>query len=153
GIKNYTSSPDYLKVARNDYSKEEVLALVRSAPLDFVPGAQFNYSNTGYFLLGMLLEKVSGKPYGELLEERVCRRLGMSATPVNEGDTVLPQRAAGYEWGAAILHNAPWISMTQPYAAGALVSSVVDLARWDAALYTEKLLRRSSLERMWTPAR
>src|SRR5206468_5007461 len=104
-------------------------------------------------LLGMLIEKVSGKPYGEFLAERIFRPLGMAATRLNDMAVIIPNRASGYSWRGGHLHNAGYVSPTQPFSAGALVSTVSDMAKWDAALYSEKLLKKATLDQMWTPAK
>ncbi len=93
GIKSYTSVRDFHKSARKDYSQREILDLVAKEPLEFAPGEKWSYSNTGYFLLGMLIEKVSGKPYGEFLSERIFKPLGMTQTRVNDLRDVIKGRA------------------------------------------------------------
>ena len=150
GIKSYTNVPSFFATARKDYGKEEIIRLVADAPLEFAPGEKWNYNNTGFFLLGMMIEKVSGKEYGAFLNERIFQPLSMTATRVNDLKEIIKHRAQGYSWQNGVLRNGEYLSPTQPFAAGALVSSVVDLAKWDAALYTEKLLKKSSLEQMWT---
>lgn len=150
GIKSYTSLPGFFKNARRDYSREELIGLVRDLPLEFQPGEKWAYNNTGYFLLGMLIERVSGKSYGEFLEERIFRPLGMTSTRVNEQLAVIPHRADGYSLEAGKLRRAEFVSPTQPYSAGALVSTVEDLAKWDAALYIDRPLKASLREEMWT---
>ena len=153
GIKSYTSVPDFFKTARKDYAKEEILKLVADAPLDFSPGEKWSYSNTGYFLLGMLIEKVTGKAYGAFLNERIFQPLGMTRTRVNDLTEIIRNRASGYTWQQECLRNGEYVSPTQPFAAGALVSTVSDMAKWDAALYTGRLLKRSSFVQMWTPVK
>jgi CubicO group peptidase (beta-lactamase class C family) len=153
GIKSYSSIPDFFKTARKDYTKEELLQLVAGAPLDFPPGEKWSYSNTGYFLLGMLIEKVTGKSYGAFLHERIFQPLGMTSTQVNDLTQIIKNRATGYTWQGDRFRNGEYVSPTQPFAAGALVSTVRDMAKWDAALYADRLLKRSSLARMWTPVR
>ncbi|HZS08833.1 MAG TPA: serine hydrolase domain-containing protein [Blastocatellia bacterium] len=153
GIRSYTSVPDFFKTARKDYKKEEIIKLVTDAPMEFAPGEKWNYNNTGYFLLGMIIEKVSGKEYGAFLSERIFQPLGMTSTRVNDLTEVIKNRAQGYTWNNGRLRNGEYLSPTQPFSAGALVSTVLDLAKWDAALYTEKLLRRASLDQMWTPTK
>jgi D-alanyl-D-alanine carboxypeptidase len=153
GIKSYTSVKDFSKTARKDYGQRELLDLVVKEPLEFAPGEKWKYNNTGYFLLGMLIETVSGKAYGEFLSERIFRPLGMTETRANDLRAVIQNRAQGYSWDGRTLHNGEYVSPTQPFAAGMLVSTVADLVKWDGALGTERLLKRSSLEQMWTPAR
>jgi D-alanyl-D-alanine carboxypeptidase len=153
GIKSYTSLPDLPKLSRKDFTHEEVIRLVADAPFDFNPGEGWSYNNTGYFLLGMLIEKVSGKPYGEFLQDRIFGPLGMASTRVNDFREIIPNRATGYSHEGGRLRNAEYLSPTQPYSAGALVSTVEDLARWDAALRSGKLLPSETLEQMWTPVK
>jgi D-alanyl-D-alanine carboxypeptidase len=153
GIKSYTSLRDFTRTLRKDYTHDEIIKLVSDVPLDFPPGEQWRYNNTGYFLLGMILERVSGKPYGEFLAERIFKPLQMTSTRVNDLTEVIPNRAAGYAWRGNRLRQGEYTSPTQPYAAGALLSTVEDLAKWDAALYTETLVKQATLRRMWTPAR
>jgi D-alanyl-D-alanine carboxypeptidase len=153
GIKSYTGVEGFDKMMRKDFSKPDLLKLVTEAPMDFAPGEKWRYNNTGYFLLGMLIEKVSGKEYGAYLKERIFQPLGMGETRVNDLSTVIKNRAQGYTWRDGELKNGEYVSPTQPYSAGALVSTVLDLAKWDAALYTEKVLKRASLDQMWTPAK
>jgi D-alanyl-D-alanine carboxypeptidase len=153
GIKEYTTTPDFFATMRQDRTHEEIIRLVTGLPLDFEPGERWEYDNTGYFLLGMIIEKVSGKSFGQFLAERIFRPLGMTATRVNDYEAVLKNRASGYVWDSHGWRGCDYWSPTQTFAAGALVSSVTDIAKWDAALYTEKLLKRSSLEQTWTPAR
>ncbi|HLK61479.1 MAG TPA: serine hydrolase domain-containing protein, partial [Chthonomonadaceae bacterium] len=151
GIKNYTDIPDITKRWRNDYTHEEIIKLVSGDPLEFAPGEKWAYSNTGYFLLGMILEKVSGKPYGAFLEERIFKPLGMTSTQVNDLGAIIPNRACGYTLADNSLRNADYASMTWPFAAGVLVSTVRDMAKWDAALTTGRLLKPASYRQMWTP--
>jgi CubicO group peptidase (beta-lactamase class C family) len=153
GIKSYTSVRDFFKTSRKDYARREILDLVAKEPLEFAPGEKWSYCNTGYFLLGLVIEKVTGKEYGAFLDERIFKPLGMSQTRVNDLRAVIPDRAQGYEWNGKELRNGEYVSPTQPYAAGMLVSSVSDLIKWDAALGEGKLLKPSTLEPMWTPAR
>jgi CubicO group peptidase (beta-lactamase class C family) len=122
-------------------------------PLEFAPGENWSYSNTGYFLLGRVVEKASGTSYAKFLRERVFAPLQMTATSVNDEKAVLPNRASGYSRDGETLRNAAEISMTWPGAAGALVSTVNDLAKWDAALYGDRLLSRASRDAMWTPVK
>ncbi len=154
GIRSYTGLPGYMTgpKIRADLTTAELVEVFSKEPMDFAPGAEWRYNNSGYVLLGAILEKVSGKPYGELLAERIFRPLGMTSTRVGDEGPILAKRAAGYTRDGETVANARFLSMTQPHAAGALVSTVDDLALWDAALYTEKLVKKESLEKAWTPA-
>lgn len=153
GIKGYTSVKDFDKLARKDFAQREILDLVAKEPLEFPSGEKWNYSNTGYFLLGMLIEQASGKPYAEFMAERIFRPLGMEQTRVNDLHAVIADRAQGYQWDGTELRNGEYVSPSQPFSAGALVSSVADLVKWDAALANHALLDQSTLDEMWTPTR
>jgi len=152
GIKSMTDLPDFMKTIRKDNTPDEMLAWVKDVPPEFAPGERYAYNNTGYFLLGLLIEKASGKAYGDFLTERIFEPLGMTRTRVNDLHAIIPGRAAGYTWGNETLRNGEYVSPTQPYAAGALVSTVLDLARWEAALWTDTPLPQEALKQMWTPA-
>jgi CubicO group peptidase (beta-lactamase class C family) len=155
GIKSYTSLPSFQMTLRKDYTKKELIDLVRNLPLEFKPGEKFAYNNTGYFLLGMIIEKASGKSYGDFLAERIFKPLGMTSTRVNDLAAIIPNRATGYSRAAWFigLRNGEYVSPTQPFAAGALISSVNDMIKWDAALNTDRLLKQSVRDRMWTKAK
>lgn len=153
GIKGYTELPNFFATVRKDYKPEEIIGLVSSLPLDFAPGEKWAYSNTGYYLLGLIIEKVSGKSYGEFLTERIFRPLGMDTARVNDQFEIIANRVTGYDLRTDRLLRSEFVSPTQPFSAGALVGTVLDLAKWDAALYTEKLLPKAVLEEMWTPVK
>jgi CubicO group peptidase (beta-lactamase class C family) len=153
GIKSYTSIPTVMRESRLDRSRDEILKTVRDLPLEFQPGEKWNYNNTGYFLLGTIIEKVAGQSYSEFLQERIFKPLGMSATRVNDMREIIPNRATGYAWTGGGQRNGDYTSMTWPYSAGAIVSTVKDLAKWDAALYSQKVLPQSVLAQMWTPTK
>jgi CubicO group peptidase (beta-lactamase class C family) len=139
---------------RTDYTEDELVKKIASIPLDFQPGEKWNYSNPGYVLLGILIHKVSGKFYGELLQERIFKPLGMNTARVINEAEIIPNRAAGYRLVKGELKNQEWVSPAlNTTADGSLYLTVLDMAKWDAALYTEKLLKRSSLEQMWAPVK
>jgi CubicO group peptidase (beta-lactamase class C family) len=135
------------------FTSDQILALVKDAPLTFTPGEKFAYCNTGYYLLGMIIEKASGKPYAAFLAERIFTPLGMTSTSLDDYADARPIRAKGYSTSEGQTKPAEHTHPTQPFAAGALVSTVVDLARWDAALTARKLLKPASYDAMWTPMR
>lgn len=151
GIPNYTDPPAYWQTTRLDIAREAILDLVRDRPLDFVPGRRWAYSNTGYYLLGMLIEAVSGRPYADFLARRIFTPCGMTATRANDPYAVVPGRAAGYTLVDGEVRNAEYYSTSGTYAAGVLLSSVADLARWDAALAAGTFLDPALVEEMWTP--
>lgn len=153
GIKSYTSVKGFGETSRKDYSRREIIELVAKEPLEFEPGERWAYCNTGYFLLGMLIEEASGKPYADFMAERVFRPTGMDRTRVNDLHAIIPNRAQGYQWDGKELRNGEYVSPTQPFAAGALVSTVGDLVKWDAALSDHKLIDEATQDRMWQPTK
>jgi len=153
GIKSYTSIEEFHKSPGKDYAPRELIDLVAKEPLEFPPGEKWNYSNTGYVLLGMLIEKVSGRSYGEFMAERVFKPLGMGHTRANDLRAVVPNRAQGYHWDGKVLKNGEYVSPTQPFAAGMLISTVEDLTKWAAAVTGHALLDGPTVERMWAPTR
>ena len=139
---------------RRDYTEDELIQRIKSVPLAFQPGEKWSYSNLAYVTLGVLIHKVSGKFYGDFLQERVFKPLGMSTARVISEADIVPNRASGYRVVNGELKNQYWVSPTlNTTADGALYLTVYDMAKWDAALYTEKLLKRSSLDEMWTPVK
>jgi CubicO group peptidase (beta-lactamase class C family) len=152
GIREEEDKSDFLEWERQEHNQEEI---VRTAfgPLLARPGEKFRYSNTGYRLLGMLVEKVSGQSYWDFLQQRIFHPLGMTATRNSDPQTVISNRARGYGFSDGRLINREPTTASSAFAQGALISSVLDLAKWDSALNSEMLLKRSSLEEMWTPVR
>ena len=139
---------------RRDYTEDELLKRAAAIPLAFQPGEKWSYSNLGYVMLGILIHKVSGKFYGDFLQENIFKPLGMNtARIISEADIVM-NRSAGYHLVKGELKNQEWVSPSlNTTADGALYLTVLDMAKWDAALYSEKLLKRSSLDQMWTPVK
>lgn len=136
---------------RNDYTETELLQAFAKMPMDFAPGEKWSYSNTGYVLLGIVIRKVTGKFYGDVLEERIFKPLGMNSTRIISEADIVMHRSGGYRLVKEELKNQDWVSPTlNTTADGALYTNVLDLAKWDAALYTTKLLKQSSLDEMWT---
>ena len=137
---------------RRDYTEEDFYKRAAPIPLAFQPGEKWQYSNIGYAMLGILIGKVTGKFYGDFLQERIFRPLGMTTARIITEADIVPNRAAGYRLVKGELKNQEWVSPTiNTTADGSLYLTALDMAKWDAALYTEKLLKRSSLEQMWTP--
>ena len=136
---------------RKDYTEADLLRMVESVPLAYPPGTSWSYSNLGFLTLGVLIHKVTGQFYGDFLQQRIFKPLGMSTTRVISEADIVPNRSAGYRLVKGQIKNQEWVSPTlNTTADGALYFSVLDLAKWDAALYTDKLLKRSSLDQMWT---
>jgi CubicO group peptidase (beta-lactamase class C family) len=153
GVPSYTSDPDYPKQMSRPETVRSMIARFRDRPLDFEPGEKFAYSNSGYFLLGAVIEKVTGESYEAFLKEAVFDPLGMKDTGYDHFRTVLPRRASGYTLTPDGPENAEYLDMAQPYAAGSLYSTVEDLAAWDRALAEGKLISKEGYDRMFTPVK
>ncbi|MGA9342213.1 MAG: serine hydrolase, partial [Rhodanobacteraceae bacterium] len=151
GIKNYTDMPSWLKLWRKDFTVAELIDLFKNEPMQFKPGEKWEYSNSGYIVLGAIIEKVSGQSYADFIRQRIFEPLGMKHSYYGDYETIIPGRVSGYEVRGDGFVNTAYLSMTQPYAAGSLLSSVDDLALWDAALYTDKLVPQALLRKAWTP--
>jgi CubicO group peptidase (beta-lactamase class C family) len=151
GIPSYTNSPSYRTTMMVPKTVDQMVAGFRDLPLEFEPGSQFKYNNSGYFLLGVLLEKVSGQSYERVLSDQIFTPLGMQDSGYDQPSRILPGRASGYSRQGSELTNAPYLDMVQPFAAGALYSTVEDLLKWDQALYTDRLLPAAARSAMFTP--
>jgi CubicO group peptidase (beta-lactamase class C family) len=152
GIPSYTSQPGFFEnVSRNPYKVDEFLKKYASGELEFEPGAKYSYNNSGYFLLGAIIERVTGKPYEQVLKENIFDPVGMKNTGYDHHDTIIPKRASGYSKTADGYTNALYLDMSIPYAAGSLYSTVEDLYLWDQSLYTEKQLSAQSKALMFKP--
>ena len=142
------SGPFYLRL---DFTEDELVKKIEAMPIEWAPGTNWAYRNTNYVLLGVVIHKVTGKPYWEFLQERIFRPLGMTSTQLISDRDIVPNRAAGYELENGQLKNQEWVSPTfNSTADGALYFNVRDLAKWDEALYGTRLLKQASIDRMWT---
>src|SRR6184192_250207 len=149
GARTKPGGPFYMRL---DYTEDELYKRIADMPMDFKTGEDWAYRNTNYVLLGIIIHKVTGKFYGDFLQERIFHPLGMSSTRVISEEDIIPNRSAGYRLVKGQIKNQEWVSpFFNTTADGALYFNVLDLAKWDAALYTERLLKRSSLQQMWTP--
>jgi len=153
GIPNFIEAPGFLEGpdSRRHYSVKEFVQSHCSGDLKFEPGTRFSYSNSGYFLLGAVLEQVSKKTYEGLLSERIFGPLKMKDSGYARSETVLPNRASGYERSSEGLRNARFYDMSIPFAAGALYSTVEDLFLWDQALYSDLLLPAGLRDLLFRP--
>jgi len=151
GIPNYTSFPGFFKNnSRNSYSPVQLVNLFADSTLQFKPGKNFAYSNSGYILLGYIIEKVTGKSYEQVLQKNIFTPLKMNNTGYDHHGPLLKNRARGYEKNGRSYVNANFLDMSVPYAAGALYSTVEDLYLWDQALYGNQLLRKENMELLFT---
>lgn len=136
---------------RKDYSEDDLLPIAFKSPLDFEPGTKWKYSNTGYMTLGILLSKVAGKFYGDLMAEKMFKPLGMKTARIITEADIIPNRAAGYRFVKDEWKNQNWVSPTfNTTADGSLYLTLDDMIAWDAALTARKLLKKESYEAMWT---
>jgi D-alanyl-D-alanine carboxypeptidase len=158
GIPNFVSDQgggkEIVAFAQKAGSSEEIIAWAAARPLKFAPGEGQRYSSTGYHLLGMIIEKVSGKPWGQFLHERIFAPLGMTSTRVHSVYDIIPNRAAGYNHFGEVPVNGLWMTPAiMESAAGGLVSTVQDMARWEIALETGRILKPATLAQMEVPVK
>jgi CubicO group peptidase (beta-lactamase class C family) len=150
GFGDYPKDFDF----RKDWSEDELLKVVEGIPLAYPPGTKWDYSNLGYLTLGIVIHRVTGEFYGDFLQQRVFRPLGMTSTRIISEADIIPNRAAGYRLVNGELKNQEWVAPAMNTTAdGSLYFNTLDLAKWDDALYTDKLLKKSSLDLMWTPVK
>src|ERR1700719_2228317 len=155
GLSEYESNdrvgpqgPFYMRL---DFTEDELVNKIEALPIEFKPGDKWDYRNTNYVLLGVIIHKVTGSFYADYLQQRIFKPLGMSSTRLISEADIIPNRSAGYEHKGEVIQNQSWVSPTfNSTADGALYFNVLDLAKWDEALYGTKLLRQSSLDRTWT---
>jgi CubicO group peptidase (beta-lactamase class C family) len=152
GLKDFINDPT--TNLRIDTTDEQVMRSMAERPLNFSPGQAWEYSNSNYHLLGMIIRKVSGQWYGDFLADRIFKPLDMSQTSVVRDNEPVPGMATGYAIDNGTVQQANSLPPAiLGYAGGGIRSTVLDLAKWDAALYTEKLVKRATLEQIWSPAR
>jgi CubicO group peptidase (beta-lactamase class C family) len=151
GIPNFTGFPDYPKLEPFPAKPIELVARFRDKPLDFEPGEKWNYSNSGFVLLGYLIEKISGDTYEKFVQDNIFTPLAMKDSGYDSNSAVIAHRASGYVSGKNGIENAGFIHMSIPHGAGALYSTTEDLLKWEQGLFGGKLLKPASLEKMTTP--
>ena len=151
GIPSFTGFPDYRSTEATATTPEQLVARFRDKPLEFQPGEKWNYSNSGYVLLGHLIEKISGQSYSEFVQQNIFDRLGMKDSGYDSNSAIIPHRADGYTRRPKGLEHAGYIDMTIPFSAGALYSTTEDLLRWEQGLFGGKLLSAVSVQKMTTP--
>jgi CubicO group peptidase (beta-lactamase class C family) len=151
GIPSFTGFPDYASTEAIATTPEKLVARFRDKPLEFQPGEKWNYSNSGYVLLGYLIEKISQQTYSEFVQENIFTPLGMKDSGYDSNSAIILHRASGYTPGAKGPIHAGYIDMSIPFSAGALYSTTEDLLRWEQGLMGGKLLSAASLQKMTTP--
>ncbi|HVG43246.1 MAG TPA: serine hydrolase, partial [Longimicrobium sp.] len=152
GIPSYTNiGPAWTRRWGEEMSPDTLVALTAALPMWFPAGSSWRYDNSGYVVLGMLIEKVAGRPWATDIEERFIKPLGLTETLNCMAAPVVPRRVHGYESNGTGWVNTPYLAMSQPYAAGALCSSVADLARWNRALHKGQVVSPASYALMTTP--
>ena len=152
GIPSYTGAGEAWRSRWGvEMPPESLLAITAKDSMWFAPGSSYRYDNTGYVLLGMLIEKLAGRPWGRDMEERFFKPLGLTRTYNCLAEPIIPRRARGYEKSGTGWINTAYLAMSQPYAAGAICSTVGDMARWNRALHTGRVVSAESYRMMTTP--
>lgn len=151
GIQSYTSMPDFMsEQIRTDMTPEELIDVFDNEPMNFAPGEQFRYNNSGYILLGFIIEKVSGMSYEKYIEEHIFDLVGMNDSYYGSASRIIKNRAKGYEKDEDTLKNADYLSMTLPYAAGSLLSTTHDLNKWTLAVMNGQVIDEELMEKAHT---
>ncbi len=152
GIKSYTSMQEWQPLWRNDMTPEEMIDLFKNQPMDFAPGEHYLYNNSAYFMLGYVIEKASGMSYGKFLKERIFKPLKMNNSYYGSHEQIIQGRASGYQKKEDFV-NAEYLSLTQPYAAGSVMSNVDDLLTWQMAVRDNKLVKKETMQLAFTDYR
>jgi CubicO group peptidase (beta-lactamase class C family) len=153
GIANYTDLPGFENVEKLSWSKDSMISFFKNKPYTHSPGTKFKYSNSGYFLLGCVIEKVSGQSYKTYIQNHIFNVLDMNNSGVDRLDSIIPMHARGYSKEKNTFRNAALISMEWPFSAGVLFSTTEDLYKWDRALNDTTILSASSKQKMFTPGK
>ncbi|MCH9726758.1 MAG: beta-lactamase family protein [Planctomycetes bacterium] len=153
GIINFTSLPTHRRLLAQNVTHADILNRFKDKPFNFEPGTKFQYCNSGYYLLGMVIENISELSYEEFIQKRIFNPLKMNTTYYDKASRIIPHRASGYSrWGDKF-RNAGYVNMKQPFAAGAMASTVSDLILWQRGLVNNSLLRPDSYKLMTTPGK
>ena len=151
GIPSFTSFPDYATKQAQAMTPQQLVDWFKDKPLEFEPGTKWNYSNSGYVLLGYLIEKISGQTYADFVQQNIFTPLGMKDSGYDSNSALIAHRASGYTPGKNGIENTGFINMSIPLSAGALYSTTEDLLRWEEGLFGGKVLKPESLAKMITP--
>lgn len=150
GIRDFASMRDTVQRGRIDFTPRQMIDYFRNEPMRFAPGTKYEYSNSGYVVLGYIIEKITGRTYAQYLEENFFKPLGMNSSLFSSDTKLVKNRASGYSKTKQGFENAAPISMTQPYAAGAILSTVEDLCKWQKAVQSYQLVKKETLDKAWT---
>lgn len=150
GIRNHSSMPDTAQRSRIDFTPKQMIDYFKNQPMRFAPGTKWEYSNSNYTILGYIIEKITGKTYAEYLDDNFFKPLGMTGSQYASDTKIIRNRAAGYTKPGKEIENAPYVSMSHPYAAGAILSSVGDLFKWNQAVKSYKLVKKETLDKAWS---
>ena len=154
GIKDYMQI-DYpnVNMERWDFTPEQLIDSFKNYPLDFEPGTKFSYSNSGYYLLGYIIEKISGRRYQDYVQDHLLKPLKLTHTYFDSAGIIIPNRVNGYYKTDSIYKNEDYWSPTIEYAAGGLISNVDDLYKWHTGLYSYQIVKKETLEKAFMPYR
>ena len=150
GIKSYTSMQKFGEVTTKDMSPIEFINFFKNEPKDFNPGEKYKYSNSGYFVLGYIIEKVSGMSYSKFIEERIFKKLGMNSSYYGSHTKLIKNRVSGYQKRNEEYLNHKYFSSTLPYAAGSIMSNVDDMLKWQIAISNNSLLKNETVNKAFT---
>jgi CubicO group peptidase (beta-lactamase class C family) len=149
GIKSYTGMQEWAPLWRKDLTPSEMIDVFKNQPMDFAPGEKNLYNNSAYFMLGYIIEKASGQTYQQFLEENIFKPLQMNNSYYGSHKQIIRNRAAGYQ-NQDGFNNAEYLSLTQPYAAGSMLSNVDDLLKWQIAVRDNKLVKNETIQLAFT---
>lgn len=147
GIKSYTSMPSFRALARTDMTPTELIDVFKNEPMDFKPGEQFLYNNSGYILLGHIIEVVTGESYEDFIEKNIFKKANMLSSHYGKMSQIIKHRASGYQQNDDDYVNANYLSLTLPYAAGSLMSTTEDLLKWQNAISANAFIKRNTLDK------
>lgn len=150
GIKSYTDVPEFMKLARTDMTPIEIIDNFKDLPMDFEPGERYAYNNSAYILLGYIIEQISGMSYEDFIQKNIFDKLGMKNSYYGSRSRIIPNRASGYQPSGEGYQNAEYLSMTLPYAAGSLMSTVDDMLLWSKAIHHNTLISEQSKQLAFT---
>lgn len=149
GIKSYTSMQRFGEVMTIDETPLKFIDFFKNEPMDFDPGEKYLYNNSGYFILGYIVEKVSGTSYPKFIQERIFDAIDMKSSYYGSHKKLIKNRASGYQKGAEF-SNAQYISLTLPYAAGSIMSNVDDMLKWQTAITNNVFLKKATIDKAFT---